>query len=161
MVASEGANVILRKVAVDDRHQLFLWRNTQEIIDLSASQSRVTWKQHTRWFDHALALNNPLIYIIMDAHSPIGQVRFDLSDQTATISIYLIGENKGKGRGAFLITAGIKKLKSEASQITEVLAFIRSPNERSVRSFVAAGFKRIDPDENSAAGIRKFKLNVA
>lgn len=160
MEASSAANFVLRPLEEGDRELLFLWRNLPEIIDLSASQTSVEWCQHQAWFDGALGDGNPVVYIVLEDRNPIGQIRFDLVGRKATMSIYLIGKNPGRGRGASLISAGIQRLKIDRSGVAEVIANIRKINERSIRAFLSAGFELDSDADNRERQVKKYRLRI-
>lgn len=160
METNSAAEIDLRQIEEADMELLFSWRNLPEIIDLSASRARVNWDQHQCWFHGALNEGNPVIYIILENNNPIGQIRFDLAGCFATISIYLIGENRGRGRGASLISAGIERLKIDKGGVTEIIAHIRRLNERSIRAFMAAGFKPNITAVNTEQTISEYRLRI-
>jgi RimJ/RimL family protein N-acetyltransferase len=74
---------------------------------------------------------------------PIGQVRFDIEDQEAIVSIGLASSLRGRGLGlAVLLKA--TALFFENSNAKKIHAFIKPTNHASIRVFEAAGFRWLE-----------------
>jgi RimJ/RimL family protein N-acetyltransferase len=152
-------NLYFREALIEDEKLIFQWRNIDEIIALSSSQLPVSWNEHINWFREALSNPNKLILIIVEDSKPIGQVRFDKSEngKASNISIYLIPDSTGKGRGAFIIHQACLYASKKWPQVFFVHAIIRKENIRSIKSFKNAGFK-LDASENKINS--SFFLNM-
>lgn len=136
-------NLSFRKINSNDKKLLYRWRNLNEIVILSSSQKKVTWKEHNKWFDETILDINTKIYIILNYLDPIGQVKFQKSaDNECQIGIYLIADNVGKGMGPYIIDKSCKLIKKKWNNIKIINAEIRKKNERSIRAFKKAGFSQ-------------------
>lgn len=132
----------MRTASLSDQLQVFKWRNTQAIINLSSSKKPVEWSEHQRWFTATLNDYSSVMYIAEYCGSPIGQVRFDdVLTHRACITIYLHADSVGKGYGSLLIPFACSCLKESFSHVEGVYAIIRSENSRSIKAFIKSGFR--------------------
>lgn len=130
----------LRKVTPDDRELIFGWRNLPEIVALSSSRRTVTATEHAAWFTAALADPARLLLVIEADGEPVGHVRIDGEiGGAATVSIYLIPGRTGQGIGVPALRAACQRAFDRGT--TELYAFVREDNERSVAAFARAGFR--------------------
>jgi len=132
----------LRSICAKDMTTLFKWRNLDEIVSLGSSSRKVTLSEHQAWFNQRL--HDPLFlgYIVEVDNHPIGHVRFDFdSPESASISLYLVPGQTGKGRGVFLIKRSCFLAKAAKPSLLTVTACIVSTNIRSIKSFENAGFQ--------------------
>jgi RimJ/RimL family protein N-acetyltransferase len=74
------------------------------------------------------------------ANEPIGVLRYDFCGEQATVSIYLVGSNTGKGFGPSILTAGNRWLQENHPEIEHLLAEIREENQASHLAFLNAGY---------------------
>ncbi len=71
---------------------------------------------------------------------PVGVVRFDREQERATVSIYLVPGNYGKGIGPNLLEEGISWVRKNW-EIKFVDAVINKNNSASISAFLSAGFE--------------------
>lgn len=131
----------LRDAAPGDVRLLFDWANDPVARAQSFTQATIAWQDHEHWFARKLADARCLLLIAENAQSqPVGQVRFDLSDDgSAIISVSMAPEQRGKGYGAAAIARACDELRARHGART-VLAYIRADNLASQRAFARAGF---------------------
>lgn len=142
-------DISFRELGPGDCDLLFEWRNKPEIISLSANQKPVSWVEHLVWFDKVISDRNSHIVLITEERQPIGQVRFEKTDEiTAEIGIYLIPSSVGQGRGSRLIREASVIAKHKWPNLQYLKAIIRNDNSRSIRAFEAAAFE-FDLDKGS------------
>ena len=94
--------------------------------------------------------------------SPIGQLRFDIEDNSATINYSIDRKFRGQGLGNYIIEQGIEELKKEMGNLRIIIAKVIPSNIPSCKIFEKLGFKIVD--EESVKGVRLFcfqkKLSV-
>ena len=131
----------LRRACALDKEIVFRWRNIDKIVALSTSKKTVTWDEHSTWFDCVIFSHSCVLLIVERENKPIGQVRFDKSELIGcSISVYLIPSEIGKGIGTFVIQEGCEIASCVWPTLRWVQASIQTTNERSIRSFIKAGF---------------------
>lgn len=133
----------LRRAVADDRDRLLAWRNRPEIVALGSSQRTVSPDEHGAWYARVSADERTRLYIVeSDAGEPIGQVRFDPHETAeAVVSIYLVAEHTGRGKGTRALTEATQRAASELG-LRRVWAVIRDSNVASQTSFGRAGYAR-------------------
>lgn len=147
--------ISLRPATAADAKLIFEWRNDPVIVRLGSSQREVTWTEHEEWFSQSIT-SKRRIFIVERDGVPIGQVRFDLVEESeCVISVYLATEFTGHGWGIEAISDGCELI-FEAWPIHVVVASVRADNEVAQAAFRKAGFAEVD--ERCAPGHKIFKL---
>jgi RimJ/RimL family protein N-acetyltransferase len=89
---------------------------------------------------------------------PVGQVRFDIENQEAIVSIGLASSLRGRGLGlAVLLKA--TALFFENSKVKKIHAFIKPTNHASIRVFEAAGFRWLEETQCKSQPAHHYILN--
>ena len=134
--------VRLRPAVSEDCRRLWLWRNDETVRRVSFTTSQVPWEDHCRWFESRLQNKNCRILIAENEHhQPVGQVRLDITDCRAVISISLATEFRGAGLGTAIIRTATRHAFRD-DRIEAVDAFIRADNLASQAAFRKAGYEQ-------------------
>ncbi|MCD6049517.1 MAG: UDP-2,4-diacetamido-2,4, 6-trideoxy-beta-L-altropyranose hydrolase [Verrucomicrobia bacterium] len=134
----------LRSATAEDAKLIFDWANDAGVRAVSFSSEPIIWEDHLNWFNAKLSDANYRIWVAEDVKgTPIGQVRFQIEGETATISISLDAGQRGKNRGSLLIWAACRKIFAETA-VNQVRAYIKPDNQASERAFEKAGFEEWD-----------------
>ncbi|WP_223816059.1 UDP-2,4-diacetamido-2,4,6-trideoxy-beta-L-altropyranose hydrolase [Adhaeribacter rhizoryzae] len=132
----------LRPAEENDMQQLFEWANDPAVRQHSFNPAPIPLEIHQRWFHHKLTDPDCLILIATFENVPAGMIRFDIKENQATIS-YLLDKNfRGKGFGAWVLTAGVVQLQQLQPDIARVIGHVQQSNIASVVSFQKAGFTK-------------------
>ncbi len=125
----------------DDSAKLFQWRNHVTVRTVSRNTEVISWNDHQQWFSDVLSspLKVLLIGYLLDV--PVGVVRFDIKDDTAEVSIYLVPGTDGMGRGRGLLESAERYLKTYKPEINKLFACVLGSNERSHHLFLGADYK--------------------
>ncbi|MEH1960629.1 MAG: UDP-2,4-diacetamido-2,4,6-trideoxy-beta-L-altropyranose hydrolase [Nostoc sp.] len=133
----------LRSVQQDDCRLLWEWSNAPEVRAVSFSSKSILWEDHVQWFKSKLINPNCIFYIAINKNDvPIGQIRYDIENHEATVSMSIDPKFRNQNYGSSLIKLACKQLFSD-SDITRINAYIKSSNQASVRAFSKAGFQSI------------------
>ncbi|MBD2517197.1 UDP-2,4-diacetamido-2,4,6-trideoxy-beta-L-altropyranose hydrolase [Nostoc sp. FACHB-973] len=131
----------LRSVQQDDCRLLWEWSNAPEVRAVSFSSKSILWEHHVQWFQSKLINPNCIFYIAINKNDvPIGQIRYDIENYEATISMSIDPKFRNQNYGSSLIKLACKQLFDE-SDITRIQAYIKPSNQASVRAFSKAGFQ--------------------
>lgn len=134
--------ITLRNATLDDAKTILNWANQSDVRKVSFSQDAISWEKHLPWLETKLQSNNCELWIACDAEGkPIGQIRFDLDGDQATISISLDASARGKNFGPLVIWNGCRKLFKKTT-VKSIDAFIKPDNAKSIRAFQKVGFKQ-------------------
>jgi UDP-2,4-diacetamido-2,4,6-trideoxy-beta-L-altropyranose hydrolase len=137
----------LREARFNDSDDLLTWRNDPRVREYSHDTSIIDPSLHETWLARTLADSNRYLLIGErrlsrgDKADPVGVVRFDVRDDTATISIYLVPQQMGEGFGAPLINQACRWLYERRPEIRLIRAEIQCRNIASKIIFSRAGFK--------------------
>ena len=153
----------IRKAEMTD--SVFVWHlaNDPSVRSFSFSKSTIEWKDHVKWFKKQLEDPNGVYFIALLGKSMIGQVRFDIEDDVAVISISITKEVQGRGLGTALISLSTQQL-FDSTKISEVHAYVKVDNKPSLFAFEKAGYKNlgvIDVEDNEAFKLTKERKPFA
>ena len=134
--------VIIRKADQLDCNDVFDWRNDPLSIKMSHQSEQVSWNEHLVWFNDSLKDPSRAMFICEDpaSNSKVGIVRYDLLDNSCTVSINLAPDMRGKGFSAICLTDSIDIVRKQFPHIKVINATIKSSNIKSQKSFTKAGF---------------------
>lgn len=130
---------IARKSDIKD---IFKWRNHETTIKMSHSTELVDWQRHCKWFESTLVNQNKCVLICttLDGGTKVAVVRFEVSDDIATISLNLSPSMRGRGLAKDCIRDSTAYLNSVHNEVSLVKAEIKSMNVASRKAFEGAGF---------------------
>jgi spore coat polysaccharide biosynthesis predicted glycosyltransferase SpsG/RimJ/RimL family protein N-acetyltransferase len=130
----------LRHIEADDCRLLWEWANDPTVRAAAFSTAAIGWDEHRSWISASLADPSRHMYLALDPGGvPMGQVRFDEHGMEAIVSVSIAATHRGKGWGAALIDAGVRRLFRD-SAVDFVRARIKPENVGSLRAFDAAAF---------------------
>ena len=132
--------VHLRAATRNDAALLHAWANDPLTRRMSFSTAPIPWETHLPWLTGRLATPDCRLYIGEDeTGAALGQVRLDRAATTATLSIGLAPEARGRGLAARLVRlAAVECLHSGWCRLVE--ARVRPENAASLATFHRAGF---------------------
>jgi UDP-2,4-diacetamido-2,4,6-trideoxy-beta-L-altropyranose hydrolase len=132
----------LRRAQTGDCKLLWEWANDPEVRANSFSGDFISWERHQEWFGAKLADPNCVLYLALDIHNrPVGQVRYDVAESHALISVSLAAEFRNKAYGGRLLVLAVEEL-FRSTGATVIDAYVKPTNETSLRVFTRAGFRR-------------------
>jgi UDP-2,4-diacetamido-2,4,6-trideoxy-beta-L-altropyranose hydrolase len=139
----EANSIQLRPVIEDDCEILWHWANDPVIRSVSFSSESISWTDHVQWFTSKLCDQNCVFYIALNPDNvPIGQVRYDITQKEATISLALAESFRGQGYGSNLVLFSCKKLGQNLG-VERINAYVKPDNLASITVFLKSGFKEV------------------
>ncbi|MEW6507633.1 MAG: bifunctional UDP-2,4-diacetamido-2,4,6-trideoxy-beta-L-altropyranose hydrolase/GNAT family N-acetyltransferase [Bacteroidota bacterium] len=130
-----------RKAVETDSDQVYKLSNDPSVRQNSINTRPIELEDHQNWFADKILDDNYVFYLVFDKKDNfIGQIRFELSIDSAVTSISISGEFRGKGLSKKIIQTGCSKIFSEHHQIKKIIAYIRPENHVSINSFTSSGF---------------------
>lgn len=146
-IAKKGIALFYRKelqlieAKEDDLIFLFNLANDEEVRKQSFSTKPISLSEHTAWFHSVLQDPDRLLYVFFIKQAFVGQVRFDIEENTAVVSISLHADFRGVGLAPDLLKLGLLRLKEEKGQaVKEVYAYVKEENAASLKAFTKANF---------------------
>ncbi|CDG81591.1 acetyltransferase family protein [Janthinobacterium agaricidamnosum NBRC 102515 = DSM 9628] len=135
--------IVLRQAQVADSADLMAWRNHPSIRAVSRNSAPIMADQHQAWFDAVLRDEQRILLIGQHADGQaVGVVRFDLHEDSAEVSIYLVPGASGRGLGAELLASAEQWLSKNRSDITIIRAEVLGDNQPSHRLFLTGSYVR-------------------
>ncbi len=130
---------------------LLKWRNDPFIYKRFSNPKPIERLDHVRWFEAAIMSSSIRLFIIETDEllnipgnfAPVGQIRFDRSDDACEVSVSLPEENTGKGWGTEAIRQGCIKIGKVWEGVTIIARFVPQ-NCLSKKAFGKAGFKFLE-----------------
>jgi RimJ/RimL family protein N-acetyltransferase len=139
---TKTTQVRLRRVKAEDCNDLWNWRNHPEVRKWCFSPEKVDLRTHKEWFLKKIKDPNTLIYIALNRlGEKIGQIRFDLKNDSAFVSISLNPIFFNKGYGSKVIEQGTSLCLHAFKNAKQCLAEIIDSNIVSKNAFIKAGYK--------------------
>lgn len=141
-----GDPLWLRRAEMEDSARLFTWRNKPEVRAVSFRVEPIPMEEHESWFNDSLEKDVCFFYIAQDMEDELaGQIRFDVLNGMATVSVSLDSRFRGAGLGTWLIREGTLQFMRE-SGVRRVTAMIRENNKASEKAFLRAGYRFVGAD---------------
>ena len=105
----------------------------------SFTSDPISLNDHRQWFAKKLMDPNAHMYMAELDGQCVGQIRFDVAEKVAEVSVSVDSASRGKGYGTRIIMLGLDRLCSDAD-VSEIHAQIKSDNKASLAAFHKAGF---------------------
>jgi len=105
----------------------------------SLDSAPIPFEVHERWFARSLERADRKLWVVEVDGQGVGVARLDLDGRTATVSIHLAPESRGRGIGPDALRA-LETLARDLG-ISRLLAAVKADNGASLRAFRKAGFE--------------------
>lgn len=141
--------IYLRKVKVKDMKEVFDLSNQDYVRKHSINKDKIKWSDHVNWFNLILQDKNTVFYIVTDKNeSFLGQIRYKIVQNSATVSISLSKKLKGKGLAKGILYKSIKKIFEEKRTLKDIIALVSEDNIASKKIFEGLNFKKLKSKHN-------------
>jgi len=138
---SEQNNFKLRIANESDVKLIFELSNEDDVRGNSINSEQIQWDNHVKWFNEKLIDEDYLILIAEDENYQfVGQVRYELKNNQAIISISIAPDFRGLDLAAPMIADSAKFLFENNENIEFILAYIKEINIPSIKAFEQAGY---------------------
>ena len=153
------SEIVLVSAEICHSEMIWEWRNDPITRKMSVNSEKVSWEEHTSWYEKVLLDKCRKIYLGVESGIPIGVVRFDKSDNenyVYEVSITISPENRGKGFGKQLLNNGIRRLYKEVRNCKFIRAEVKKDNKSSNKLFKSCGFIFIKDE----SGMNTYELSI-
>lgn len=134
----------LKEAQLEDSHMLFEWANDTEVRQMAFSTEPIKWELHNKWFKKRLKNQNCKIYIFTNEDVPVGQIRFDITnDGEVEVDVHTNPAFRGKGIGTQIISLGVYHFLNQTG-LSAIHAIIKLENVKSRKAFEKAGFREVE-----------------
>ncbi len=129
----------MRLAVEDDCDQYYKWVNDAAVRKQSFNQNKVSFNEHTEWFNRKLCSERVKMFIL-EKRNHIGQIRFDNTESNIWYIDYSVDKkHRGFGYGQILVRMGLDLLSNETENCL-VMAEVKSGNDSSLSIFRRLNF---------------------
>ena len=152
-------SLLLRRVEPGDFKVLWEWANDPLVRQSSFEVDSIPWEEHLEWCNRKIADASCYFYLVgFQSGEPVGQVRFDIENQQAIVSIGLASCQRGRGLGLAVLLKATARF-FENSNSKKIHAFIKPRNHASMRLIEAAGFSWLEETQCKSQTANHYILN--
>lgn len=151
-------NISFREATLSDAKILFQLSNDDKVRENSINRNKIEWENHVKWLNEKIISDNYYIYLFFDDKNFIGQVKFEIEDVEAIISISIVKEYRGKKLAIPMLRKGIESILNKAKSIEKIFAYIKPENLSSIKSFNKIGFNFQDQVEINNEKFNRYLL---
>lgn len=150
----------LRLATATDVLLYFEWANDPDVRKMSFDGNSIPIDAHRIWF--ARKLESPdVLMLVLEAPTPVGQIRFDVANDVALIGFSLAGRARGRGLGSYLLRQGCQHLHARFPDVRTARGLVKAANIASRRAFEAAGFHVATETRESGVPALTYDIDVA
>jgi UDP-2,4-diacetamido-2,4,6-trideoxy-beta-L-altropyranose hydrolase len=137
-----GEKLWLRTACAEDARLIWEWANDPGARSVSFSPEPIPWERHVRWFTEKLNDGDCEYYVALNEdETPVGQIRFDVKEKRATVSLSLDSRYRGMGYGSAMIALAARKV-FRSREVELIHAYVKMDNAASLRAFSKASFRQ-------------------
>ena len=145
-----------RQAELGDTDNLYILSNEKLVRNNSIHPENIIYKDHVNWFQKVLSDEKYLILVVEQGGGFVGQVKFNLDNTSATISLSLNDSQRGKGIGSRIILESVEFLINLKYGLHDIIAYIKNDNIASIRSFEKAGFLYIGLEDVNGITLSRY-----
>lgn len=134
-------SVAVREATLGDSERVFEWRNSAPVREMSLNSAPIDWLTHCAWFESVMADSDRLLLIGESAGQSVGVVRFDITGDSADLSIYLVPGQASRGFGTELLLVAEQWLVHSRPELRLLRAEVLEGNKKSNRLFSGARYR--------------------
>lgn len=139
--AMGGSGIEIHPATVELAGKLFDWRNHPSIRAVSRDQNPIAWESHQRWLSAVLNDRDRDLLVGYSTGTEIGVVRFDVDQDRAEVSIYLVPGIKGPWSGRDLLLASERWIVEHRPSLKQITAQVLGGNQASHGLFLSCGYQ--------------------
>ena len=136
---SSESEIKVRKAVGSDCFEYFNWASDPTVRSQSLNTAGLVWESHKKWYEQKLTSQKAELFVLSVGELPIGQVRFDINDESADISYSLDSLVRGRGWAALCVEKSINAFRSRSA--VPLRALVKSDNLASRAVFKRLNFK--------------------
>jgi len=153
------SEIVLVSAEICHSEMIWEWRNDPITRKMFVNSEKVSWEEHTSWYEKVLLDKCRKLYVGEEGGIPIGVVRFDKCDDEEyvyEVSINISPTSRRKGFGKQLLTNGIRRLLKEVDNCKFIRAEVKKDNVSSNKLFMSCGFIFIEDE----SGMNSYELSL-
>lgn len=141
-------NIFLRRAVREDLDTYFKWANDKEVRMNSFNTDPISYDSHCSWFKSNIDSPKSFFYIFCSGEDiPVGNIRFILENDTATLGFLIDQKFRGLGLGKKILTEGTKAIFQDNQNVKKLKGFVKADNAASIKAFNASRFQEVESNE--------------
>jgi len=137
---SKKEDFYFSRASTKDMEKVFELSNRPDVRQNSINENEILWRDHIIWFEKKINDDNYDFYVAYFNDEFIAQIRFEINNDRALISISLDEKYRGKGLAPKIISKTSKEVFSNRNKVRQIFAYILPDNISSVKTFKNAGY---------------------
>lgn len=131
----------IRMAELKDMKEVFELSNEDVVRKFSISKEKIKWDDHVQWFKKNIHDENVIYYIVINEEDRIlGQIRYNINESSAIVTINLLDNIRGKGFSKRILFKANQELFASKKSIKTVVAYILKDNIASIKLFESLEF---------------------
>jgi UDP-2,4-diacetamido-2,4,6-trideoxy-beta-L-altropyranose hydrolase len=131
----------VRLATKSDCRDYFNWANDPQVRENSFDSADIKWTRHQKWFTEKINSESTEMYVLEASGLPVGQIRFEIVDETAEIDYSLDELVRGRGWAAIAVDLSISCFRNRSA--IPLKAVVKNRNTRSRSTFFKLGFTEV------------------
>lgn len=142
LVNNETNSISFRAISPSDCDLLYEWANDESVRKNAFNSDKIDYESHKKWFQSKLDSKNTLIYIILKANNPIGQIRIGIENDYGIIDYSIDYKYRGQGLGKSSLKTIGNRVKNDCTTLKKLVGRVKFDNVSSQKAFESANFKK-------------------
>ncbi len=131
----------VRLATKPDCRDYFNWANDPQVRENSLDSADIEWTRHQKWFTEKINSESTEMYVLEASGLPVGQIRFELVDETAKIDYSLDELVRSRGWAAIAVDLSVSCFRNRNAILPK--AVVKNSNTRSRSTFFKLGFTEV------------------
>lgn len=141
---------------MEDADLLWRWANDADTRRWSFNPAPIPYADHVAWLQARVGSAATRLWIFSDERGPVGQIRLDVADGVAEVSLAVAPERRGQGLGASMLRQALASARAESPRL-RMRAQVFADNAASRRLFERCGFREVDRRPTPGADVVVFE----
>jgi len=151
----------IRKAVDTDVELYFQWANNDEVRQNAVSSEPIVFENHLSWFSSRINSQTSRLYVGLWNGFAVGQIRFDLHNNSWEIDYSVDSNHRNMGFGEMLIRKGMSELLSEFQTDLTIVGLVKSQNIPSAEVFKKMHFKEGNLELRNGIELRSFTYRLS
>ena len=128
----------------EDVDLYFNWANDPVVRNNAISTDPIIYENHIQWFSNKLKDEKCFMFVLYFENKSVGQIRFEIEGDEATIDYSVDVNRRGQGHGKVLLEFGMLRLIEDFDKNVKFKAVVKKINSPSNNIFIKSGFTQVD-----------------
>lgn len=125
----------IRKADIQDMDLIYEWANDPVVRRNGFHTDPIPYENHVKWYQRLMEDEASCIYIVSQMQQNIGQVRFHIEDDFATIGYSVCEKMRGKGFAPMMLHRAEQELAKDIPSLKGFYAQVKYDNIPSKKVF--------------------------